>query len=69
MMSKAKDKWKSVSLPRAFLRRVKAVLGWVAEESIAEYVRQAVQVRLKFDEAHAEEQKMLEKEVRERLKD
>lgn len=35
-MSKGKDKWKSVSLPRNFLRRIRSILGFVADESIAE---------------------------------
>ena len=90
-MSKAKWKWKSVSIPRRFLKRIRAILGFVADESIAErevvteleeethipkllafplqYARQSIQKRLILDEIAFEEQKMLEKEIKERLKD
>lgn len=68
-MSKATEKWHSVSVPRVLLLRIKAVLGFTTDQSVAEYVRHAVVVRLMKDENHAEEQKMMEKEIRERLKD
>lgn len=68
-MGKANGKWHSVSIPKKICRRIKALLGFVVDESLAEYVRQALRTRLEFDEVHAEEQKMLEKEIRERLKD
>ena len=43
------------------------VIKWSGHMSISEYARFAIQERLKFDEAHAEEQKMIESEVKERL--
>ncbi|MBA7531054.1 hypothetical protein ES705_23265 [subsurface metagenome] len=66
-MDKVKGKWVSVSIPKGFSRRIRAILGFVADESLAEYARQAIQVRLKDDENRAEEAKMEEKEIRERL--
>jgi hypothetical protein len=67
-MDKVKGKWASVSIPRSFCRRIKAILGFVADESLAEYARQAIQVRLKDDENRAVDAKMEEQEIRERLK-
>jgi len=69
MMSKGKRRWVSVDIPRGFSKRIRAILGWVADESLAEYARQAIQKRLESDEAHVEDQKMLEAEITERLKD
>lgn len=66
-MPKAKEKWRSVSIPRSFCRRIKAILGFVADESLAEYARQAIQVRLKDDENRAADAQMEEQEIRERL--
>ena len=66
-MDKVKGKWVSVSIPKGFSRRIRVILGFVADESLAEYARQAIQVRLKDDENRAEEAKMEEKEIRERL--
>ena len=68
-MSQLEGKWRSVSIPRNFCRRIKVILGFVADESIAEYARQAIQKRLLSDEASFEEQKMLAEEIKERLKD
>ena len=68
-MPKANQIWRSVSIPKKVFKRIAAVLGYSECLSIAEYVRFAIAERLKFDEAHAEEQKMLEKEIKERLKD
>ncbi len=68
-MPKANGIWKSVSIPRKVFKRIAAVLGYSECLSMAEYVRFAIAERLKFDEAHAEEQKMEEKEIRERLED
>ena len=68
-MGKTNKKWLSVGIPRGFSKRIRAVLGFVADESLAEYTRQAIQTRLKDDENRAEEAKMEEKEIRERLKD
>ncbi|GAI62629.1 unnamed protein product [marine sediment metagenome] len=67
MLSEVKQRWVSVSIPKGFSRRIRAILGFVADESLAEYARQAIQVRLKDDENRAEEAKMEEKEIRERL--
>jgi len=69
MTGKVKRKWVSVDIPRGFSKRIRAILGFVADESLAEYARQAIQVRLKDDENRAEEARMEEKEIRERLKD
>ena len=69
MLDKAQEKWVSVSIPRRFSKRIRSILGFVAEESLAEYARQAIQVRLKDDENRVEEAKMEEAEIRERLKD
>jgi len=69
MLSNAKGKWVSVSIPRGFCKRIRSILGFVAEESLAEYARQAIQVRLNHDEIRREEAKMEEAEIRERLKD
>jgi len=66
-MGKADGKWVSVGIPRRFVDRIKRILGFVADESLAEYVRQAVQVRLRHDEAEAEEEKMLREEIGARL--
>lgn len=66
-MSKAKQTWHSVGIPGKLFRRIKAILGFVPDQSLAEYARQAIQIRLRHDEAEAEEQKMLEKEIKERL--
>jgi len=68
-MPSANGIWKSISIPRKILRRIKAILGYSEALSVAEYVRFAIAKRLEYDEAHAEEQKMLEKEIKERLKD
>jgi len=68
-MSKILGRWGSVSISRSFKRRIKAILGFVADESIAEYVRQAIQMRLRVDEIRFEEAKMEEAEIKERLKD
>jgi len=68
-MSKVKRKWKYIGFPENFIKRIRAILGFVADESLAEYARQAIQTRLRQDEAEAEEQKMLEQEIKERLKD
>jgi len=68
-MSNVKQKWTTVSIPVSLFRRIKAVLGFVADESLAEYARQAIQKRLETDEIHAENERMLEKEIKERLKD
>lgn len=68
-MSELKGKWSSVSIPRRFCRRIKAILGFVADESIAEYARQAIQSRLMSDETRYEEQKIQESEIQERLAD
>lgn len=68
MMGNVKQRWVSVSIPRGFVRRIRAILGFVADESLAEYARQAIQERLRDDENRAEEAKMEEKEIRERLK-
>jgi hypothetical protein len=67
-MNQVKKKWVSVGIPRRFIGRIKRILGFVADESLAEYARQAIQKRLEFDEAAFEEQKMLEEEVKERIK-
>lgn len=56
-------------MPGSFLKRIRAILGFVADESVAEYARQAIQKRLNFDEMRFEDQKMEEEEIRERLKD
>ena len=69
MLDKAQEKWVSVSIPRRFSKRIRSILGFVAEESLAEYARQAIQVRLKDDENRVEDAKMEEAEIRERLKD
>lgn len=66
-MDKVKGKWRSVSIPRSFCRRIKAILGFVADESLAEYARQAIQKRLQHDEIMFENQKEIEKEIKERL--
>ena len=50
-------------------RRIQAILGYAVDQSVAEYARQAIRKRLNYDEAHAEEQKMLEAEIKERLQD
>lgn len=69
MLSKVKPKWSSVSIPRKVFKRIAAVLGYSECLSMAEYVRFAIAERLKFDEVHAEERKMEEAEIKERLKD
>lgn len=69
MMGKVKGKWRSVSIPKGIIKRMLAVFGFTGDVSIAEYARQAILVRLRDDENRAEEQKMKEKEIRERLKD
>lgn len=66
-MGKTNKRWLSVGIPRGFSKRVRAILGFVADESLAEYARQAIQTRLRSDEALAEDAKMEEKEIRERL--
>jgi len=68
-MSKANRKWHSISVPEKVFKRIAAILGFVVDESLAEYARHAIKKRLEFDEARAEEQKMEEQEIKERLKD
>lgn len=68
-MSQASKKWHSVSIPESFSRRVKRILGFVADESLAEYARQAIQTRLRHDEAAYEEQKMEQEEIQARLRE
>jgi len=68
-MSKQKQKWHCLGLPHALFSRIKAVLPYTGNQSLSEYARFAIQERLKYDEAHAEEAKILEEEIKERLKD
>ena len=62
-----KKKWHTVGLPHALFSRIEAVKKYTGHISISEYVRFAVQERLPNDEAQAESEKMMEKEIRERL--
>jgi len=66
-MEQVKRKWRTIGLPSPLFRRIMEVIKWSGHMSISEYARFAIQERLKFDEAHAEEQKMIESEVKERL--
>jgi len=68
-MGKTSEKWHSVSIPKNVLHRIRGVLRFTTDQSLAEYVRQAIERRLRSDEVHAEEQRMLEAEIKERLKD
>lgn len=68
-MSNSERTWTSVSVPMNLYRRIQAILGYAVDQSVAEYARQAIRKRLNYDEAHAEEQKMLEAEIKERLQD
>ena len=68
-MGKVNRKWKYIGFPANFIKRILRVLGFVADQSIAEYARHAIQKRLQIDEAAFEMQKMEEAEIRERLKD
>lgn len=68
-MSKLKGKWRSLGLPQAIVRRVRAVLPYTGNQSLAEYARVAIQERLRFDEQVAEESREQEKEIQSRLKD
>jgi len=68
-MSKSKQKWHSVSIPGNLFKRIKAILGFVADESLAEYARQAIQTRLRQDEIEREEEIMLREEIGERLRE
>jgi len=68
-MSKGQQEWKSISIPKNVFRRIKAILWYTADQSIAEYARQAIEKRLRFDEIGAEAQKDVEKEIKERLQD
>jgi len=64
-MEKVKRKWKSLSIPESLCKRIVAVLGFTGDISIAEYVRYAIKQRLQVDENLVEEEKMLEKEIKE----
>jgi len=66
-MVKTKGKWTSVCLLKTIYGRIRKVLPYTGTISVSEYIRFAIQERLKFDEIHAEDQKMLETEVKERL--
>ena len=68
-MGKTIHRWHSVSIPKNVLHRIRGVLRFTTDQSLAEYVRQAIERRLEHDEVRAEEQKMLEAEIKERLKD
>jgi len=68
-MGKTSEKWHSVSIPKNVLHRIRGVLRFTTDQSLAEYVRQAIERRLQHDERAAEEAKMLEEEIKERLKD
>jgi len=66
-MSKQKRKWHTLGIPHALYLRIKAVLPWTGNPSLSEYARFAIQERLKADEIYAEDAKMMEKEIKERL--
>ena len=68
-MSKGKRDWKSISVPENIFGRIKAILWYVGDMSIAEYARQAIEKRLHYDEINAEAQKDIQKEIKARLKD
>jgi hypothetical protein len=44
-MDKVKGKWVSVSIPKGFSRRIRTILGFVADESLAERMRSDVSER------------------------
>jgi metal-responsive CopG/Arc/MetJ family transcriptional regulator len=66
-MSKTKGKWSGLSLPSALVDRMRRVLPYTGNQSLSEYVRFAIQERLRNDEALADEARELEKEIKERL--
>jgi len=68
-LKEQKTKWHTLGLPHAIFRRIKAVLPYTGNQSLSEYARFAIQERLRADEILAEESKMMEKEIKERLQD
>ncbi len=68
-LSEVKEKWHTVGLPHALFSRIGAVIKYTGHTSHSEYVRFAVQERLPNDEAQAESEKMMEKEIKARLED
>ncbi|MBA7528941.1 hypothetical protein ES705_21133 [subsurface metagenome] len=66
-MSEVKQKWRSVGLPSVLFNRIAKVIKYTTQQSVAEYVRYAILQRIKYDEAHADETREAEQEIRERL--
>ena len=66
-MEQQKRVWRTIGLPTRVFLRVEAVIKSTGHTSISEYVRFAVLERLPNDEAQAESEKMMEKEIKERL--
>jgi len=66
-LSEVKRKWHTVGLPDVLFDRIEAIIKYTGHTSLSEYVRFAVQERLPNDEAQAESEKMMEKEIKERL--
>ena len=65
----SKTLWRTLSFPQKLIDRIKKVAHIQGYVSLAEYAREAIRKRLEVDENAIEETKMLEKEIKERLKD
>jgi len=66
-MDKVKEIWHSISLPKTLFSRIKKVIRYTGNQSVAEYVRLAILQRIRYDEAEAEQQLEIENDIKERL--
>ena len=66
-MEQYKRSWRTIGLPDALFKRVKNLIRYTGHTSVSEYVRTAVLKGIQYDESVAEEQREIEKEVRERI--
>lgn len=67
-MSKPKSRWRTVGILSSLFQRIDAVTAALGYPSVSAYVNEVVRTRLREDENIVEEAKMLQAEIKERIK-
>lgn len=55
-MATSKREWIPVGVPKALFEKVKELLGYTGDPSVAEYIRFAIRERIKYDTDRFEEE-------------
>jgi len=55
-MATSKREWIPVGIPKALFEKVKELLGYTGDPSVAEYIRFAVRQRLRYDLDHLDDE-------------